>query len=343
MIFFKKKINFQNLSLISSSLVCLFLASFYVISLYFWSRENRYKRNEPGVIKRRFISVTLSSVLSLIVIYVLSTNGYNSHSHTIDEWTGLRFDFVNLLFSTIISFSLTAILFAGPIFQNFLIEYYDYLDDLYFEKSKKQDERYNSKPEKIDEFNSLKNFISFVKKLFISLINNLKLNIILRKFFDLHFLRNYVISTLTEEFVFRSCMLPLLIGHMTWLESIFLTPLFFGTAHLHHIYEGYKSKEKDLKILLIGHLFQFAYTYCFGVYSSYLFVRTGSFFASFLAHSFCNMMGFPDFDGLINEFNGRTRVFLIIMYFFGLISFICLLSPLTNPIFFDNFVYSKYF
>ncbi|RMZ93800.1 CAAX prenyl protease 2, partial [Brachionus plicatilis] len=258
--------NKNDLVFRTCCLVCLFLASFYVISLYLWSRENRYKRNEPAVIKRRFISVILSSLISLIILYEISATSNDSNGFTINEWTGLRFDLINLFFSILVSLGLTTLLFIGPVFQNFLIEYHDYLSDLHSENTTKSNELY----------------------------------------------KNYVISTLTEEFVFRSCMLPLLIGHMTWSNSILITPLFFGTAHLHHIYEGYKAKEMSLKFLIMRHLFQFGYTYSFGVYSSYLFLRTGSFFASFVAHSFCNLMGFPDFDGLINEFNGKTRIFLVI-------------------------------
>lgn len=341
MFFFKEKIKFQDLSLTSSCLVCLFLASFYVISLYLWSRENRYKRNEPAVIKRRFISVILSSLISLIILYEISATSNDSNGFTINEWTGLRFDLINLFFSILVSLGLTTLLFIGPVFQNFLIEYHDYLSDLHSENTTKSNELYKLKT--ADELNSLNNFINFIEKFFVSFVRNFKLAGLKYLFFDLNFLRNYVISTLTEEFVFRSCMLPLLIGHMTWSNSILITPLFFGTAHLHHIYEGYKAKEMSLKFLIMRHLFQFGYTYSFGVYSSYLFLRTGSFFASFVAHSFCNLMGFPDFDGLINEFNGKTRIFLVTMYFFGLFSFFYFISPLTQPNLFENFVYSNYF
>lgn len=334
--FLEENINFRKLSLTSSSLVCLFLASFYVISLYFWSQDNRYKRNEPGVIKRRFVSVILSSLISLIVIYNISTPGFDYQSFTIYEWTGLRFDQISLLNSILVSFGLTALLFIGPIFQNLLSEYRNILSDLHFENSKKFDQ--TIKPKQTDT----SNLILILKKVCLICFKKFNARNILKTIFDLEFLRNYVISTLTEEFVFRSCMLPLIIEHMSWINCILITPLFFGTAHLHHIYEGYKSKELELKPLLIRHLFQFCYTYSFGVYSSYLFLRTGNFFASFLAHSFCNLMGFPDFDGLINEYKGKTRVFLVFLYFFGLFSFFYILASVTDPYNFDNIVYINF-
>lgn len=44
-----KQINFENLSIYASVTACIFMASFYVISLYLWSKQNRYNRNDPSV------------------------------------------------------------------------------------------------------------------------------------------------------------------------------------------------------------------------------------------------------------------------------------------------------
>ena len=43
------------------------------------------------------------------------------------------------------------------------------------------------------------------------------------------------------------------------------------------------------------YLFQFAYTTVFGMYSAFLFIKTGHFAAPFIVHAYCNFMGFPDF------------------------------------------------
>jgi hypothetical protein len=46
---------------------------------------------------------------------------------------------------------------------------------------------------------------------------------------SLIFWRNYIVGPLTEEWVFRSCMCPLLIcGGFSWTQTIFLSPFFFG-------------------------------------------------------------------------------------------------------------------
>ena len=52
--------------------------------------------------------------------------------------------------------------------------------------------------------------------------------------------------------------------------------------------------------------FQSTYTTIFGMYSAFLFVRTGHIAAPVVAHGFCNFMGFPDFNELLNH-PPRTR------------------------------------
>ena len=42
------------------------------------------------------------------------------------------------------------------------------------------------------------------------------------------------------------------------------------------------------------------------MYSAFLFVRTGHIAAPVVAHGFCNFMGFPDFNELLNH-PPRTR------------------------------------
>jgi prenyl protein peptidase len=52
-------------------------------------------------------------------------------------------------------------------------------------------------------------------------------------------LRNLVIAPITEELVFRGCMVPLLLPHLGYgYQLSWITPLFFGVAHLHHMLAG---------------------------------------------------------------------------------------------------------
>lgn len=54
---------------------------------------------------------------------------------------------------------------------------------------------------------------------------------------DILWLRNHVVAPLSEEFVFRACMMPLILQSFNAVASVFITPLFFGVAHIHHIIE----------------------------------------------------------------------------------------------------------
>ncbi|XP_039281536.1 CAAX prenyl protease 2-like [Nilaparvata lugens] len=98
-----------------------------------------------------------------------------------------------------------------------------------------------------------------------------------------------------------------------------------------------KSGLNFQKALLIS-CFQFSYTTVFGAYSAYLFLRTGHFVAPFLAHAFCNHMGFPDFNELatLPEPN-RTAVMALSVI--GLLAFCLLLDPLTNPEWYHNHIF----
>ena len=60
------------------------------------------------------------------------------------------------------------------------------------------------------------------------------------------------------------------------------------------------------KFELMCSRFQSTYTTIFGMYSAFLFVRTGHIAAPVVAHGFCNFMGFPDFNELLNH-PPRTR------------------------------------
>uniref|UniRef100_A0A3Q2Q3L2 CAAX prenyl protease 2 n=1 Tax=Fundulus heteroclitus TaxID=8078 RepID=A0A3Q2Q3L2_FUNHE len=48
---------------------------------------------------------------------------------------------------------------------------------------------------------------------------------------DMRWLRNQVVAPLTEELVFRACMLPMLVPCAGPTTAIFTCPLFFGSNH----------------------------------------------------------------------------------------------------------------
>jgi len=108
------------------------------------------------------------------------------------------------------------------------------------------------------------------------------------------------------------------------------------TAHIHHALEQYEDGV-TIQNIIIATSFQAFYTTIFGIFSSYIFLRTGHLISSFISHAFCNIMGFPDFE---TAFNHKYRFFVAIFYIFGLLLFIFNLYSLTNPTIFNNVLYT---
>ncbi|XP_065315760.1 CAAX prenyl protease 2-like isoform X2 [Gordionus sp. m RMFG-2023] len=86
-------------------------------------------------------------------------------------------------------------------------------------------------------------------------------------------LRNYIIAPLTEEYIFRSCIVSILLTYHTHSKTIFIASFIFGLAHFHHIFENI-NKGISLNRALIISCFQFIYTTIFGAYSTFVFIIT---------------------------------------------------------------------
>ncbi|PSN67841.1 hypothetical protein BS50DRAFT_492445 [Corynespora cassiicola Philippines] len=105
----------------------------------------------------------------------------------------------------------------------------------------------------------------------------------------------------SEELIWRALIIPLhVLAQFSGKQIIFLTPLYFGIAHIHHLYEfRLTHRQTPLLFAVLRSLFQFTYTSLFGFFAAFVFVRTGNVFSAILAHSFCNWMGLPRFYGRV--------------------------------------------
>lgn len=140
--------------------------------------------------------------------------------------------------------------------------------------------------------------------------------------------RNYLAAPFAEEFVFRGCMVPLLLPRLGITCTIVFCPLFFGLAHVHHLVEWAKRGEATLVEACKTILAQVCYTSIYGMFSAFLLLRTGHLVSAIVTHAFCNMMGFPDFGGV----RTHSRPVLVgVSYVMGLAGFFLLLKPLTEP------------
>lgn len=127
-------------------------------------------------------------------------------------------------------------------------------------------------------------------------------------------LRNFVFGPVTEELVFRACIIAVYLARGTDRPTmIFVTPLYFGAAHIHHAYEMYLEAQikSKLQIACIV-LFQFLYTTVFGCYAAYLFLTTSSVWTPIAVHILCNVLGVPEWTLDTRKKTLIYRVFLFV-------------------------------
>ncbi|CAK9861207.1 unnamed protein product [Sphagnum jensenii] len=139
--------------------------------------------------------------------------------------------------------------------------------------------------------------------------------------------RNYVVAPVTEEWVFRACMAPVLLcGGFNPLSVVFLCPLFFSLAHIHRYWELVHQEKHDKLTAAVIVGIQLCYTTVFGWYATFLFLRTGHLMAPLVAHVFCNVMGLPALG------QAFTAPYVVPLSFIaGLGGFVFLLGPASSP------------
>jgi len=226
-------------------------------------------RNSPASIKARARSVFwVSAICTVITAAVLAIYG---RANLLEVLRLLGLFPVNL-FDVTRSLLLTAILFAGPLFEEGIVD---------------------------GNWRGWLSFGSFKRYVIDDLVT----------------FRALVVGPVSEEVVFRSLAVSLyLLANVEPSEIVFKTPLIFGLAHLHHLNEtivkhqtserSYLATAMTPSVLLSGLVmitFQFAYTSLFGVFATFLYLRTGNVYACILAHSFCNYMGFPRVWGRLSR------------------------------------------
>jgi len=268
----------------------ILLAVSFVGSLYVWKQRADQPRDHPTTILKRFVSVTVVSLLSLIYFYFL----LNKEEHpeiTFQRLIGVHSD--GLIQAATIPLILTMIWFLGPLV-TWIIDY------------RRGDYVFALSPKTIDRLA----------------------------------IRNFFVGPLVEEVVFRACLCPILLaGGYSHTITIFVSPLLFGLAHLHHIMQHLHKSGRDLKQAWFGVFFQLFYTTIFGAYSAFLFLRTGHLVAPFLCHVFCNIMGFPPIEKL-SEYSEKNLI--MVSYVVGLFVFLAQLNSVINPVFFNSIFYQVY-
>lgn len=158
-------------------------------------------------------------------------------------------------------------------------------------------------------------------------------------FRNLIWLRNHIMAPLSEEMVFRAYMAPLLVPAFGESNAVFICPLFFGVAHFHHMIDKVNNHDMGILSALSQSFFQFCYTTLFGIYSAFLFLRTGHFISPVIVHAFCNHMGFPEFQQ-VGTLPRRQQLIAVSCFLIGLVMWSLLLFPLTSPTVYGNSFYN---
>lgn len=285
-----------------ANVVAFFFASSYVLSLYLSKRSRIWDspkangpnanasqnktRDDPSVIKARMLAASTSTILSCIVVFLLVWHIVDD----LDNNASLAFD------STMARLGLT--LFEDHSLLPYLVTPILYLGPLYvrFLGSKLP-------------FQSMWSWDQDVLPAFNTWVG----------------VRNYFFGPITEELVFRACVLAVYhLAGSSRKKMIFLSPLLFGLAHLHHAWEMYTNGGKTVaaaKRALLITLIQLAYTTLFGFHCAFLFLRTGSIYPPLFSHMFCNFMGLPQIGYELQLFPHR-RAGIVFVYLLGIVGYI---------------------
>ncbi|KAK0412255.1 hypothetical protein QR680_006115 [Steinernema hermaphroditum] len=148
-----------------------------------------------------------------------------------------------------------------------------------------------------------------------------------QSFRELTFIRNTFMAPITEEIAFRACSATLFYRCFGWNGAIFVAPLFFSLSHLHHIFDDMRKGMS--KGQAIGQrVFQATYSYLFGVYATFIFMRTNHILVPIISHSICNNLGLPNFS--FSSLNKKWTWAVTAGHVIGALSWVSLLYPLTS-------------
>ncbi|KAL4482212.1 hypothetical protein ABPG72_017993 [Tetrahymena utriculariae] len=96
-----------------------------------------------------------------------------------------------------------------------------------------------------------------------------------------------------EEWVFK-VLFSIILGKQNYFNIQWFSPLVFSLCHFQLVF-FFKSKYGWVGALVRA-LALSVMTFVFGIYSSFIFIKTNSFLCSFLLHGYCNFLGPPQFS-----------------------------------------------
>jgi prenyl protein peptidase len=128
---------------------------------------------------------------------------------------------------------------------------------------------------------------------------------------------------LVEEVMFRAVFVSILKPDFSNRELVWITPLFFGIAHIHHFFT---SENEYLEALMVT-LVQFCYTTLFGFFATFVLLKTDSLMGCIVSHVFCNYWGLPSMQFYNGSFKSKL---LMIVHGIGVFGFAIIIY--NNPL-----------
>lgn len=247
----------------------MWITVMFVLSLYLWPSHRQ--RSAPATIFRRLISITISTCISISIVYFYSRHKSDrSFLQLILAFRLRKLKVRDILWPIII----TATIFLGPIVD-------DILSKRWFGGSvSTRSARPSVTPStdnKETQDNSIKNRLSRVWTSRPDIWT---------------ILRNWLVGPIIEEIVFRCINCTLLSNDFPTHYNIIISGLLFGAAHFHPQIMQHVFLDMERQ-LLIDSAIQFLYTSAFGMYVASIFMKTRSLWPAAGVHIFCNLMGLP--------------------------------------------------
>ena len=264
--------------------VSTLLSFLFVVSLYIWRRSTLHDRDDPTVIKQRLFSVISVCLIAPITMLHFAREDTPA-KHGPPFTTWIGFSTRGLLYSATLPLLLTASLFLGPMYLHFL--------------------HHPSLSLLLAHAGSFLSSLSSERSLLIKL-------------------RNLLLAPVCEEFIFRACVISLLLAaDLPYSALLLLSPLLFGLSHLHHLVGLMRSKGFSVPQAVAAVGFQLLHTTLFGTYAAYVYLSTGSVVACMLCHAFCNWMEFPDLGWIGNVYHPayKRRVSVALVFVVGMLLF----------------------
>ena len=335
----------------TANVLCFLIGSVYVLGLYaIPARIRSLARDNVEHIRYRLGITAFTNVLTLLILsfyYEQLTRGSLIKDSTFLNSIGIRLD--NCFASVKVSVILMILFYSGPLV-TFLLVLVHHSSIIQNKLSLNRVNVDNNSRKNATEL-SMSLIGHFLSLWYHSLKSQIKMAFLMP---ELTF-RTLCFAPVSEELIFRACIILIMLcihsntsteqASISWNIAL-KCPLWFGIAHIHHAYTAWTERTKDYpmkmipsnmkKILfpiVIQTLFQLGYTTIFGFMAALLYMRTGNILAP-ITSPLENKLDDVDVYDILLDYTClyRYRWFLLLLHFFGLLSFTFLLFPLTETL-----------